>query len=129
MHNCLKLQSLVRLLLKGHLPRIVVEHLLRGLSMMYVPVYNEDSLRRGRVQQVLGGYRHVVEKTIAAIFGFHSMVSRWSGKRHRNKNKTCESRILPDDFLNSSSHRFISVYICIYLLFFFLQLIIFLHVV
>lgn len=60
---------------------------MRGLSVMNVPVYNEDALRRGRVQQVLGGYRYVVEKTIAAIFRFHGMVSRGSGKRHQIKIK------------------------------------------
>lgn len=69
-------------LAKFVLPRIVVEHLLGGLPMVNVPVDDKNFTGQFTSQHLLRSYGHVVEKTIAAVFGFHCVMPRWPDNRH-----------------------------------------------
>jgi len=65
-------------------PGIVVERPLGGLTVMNVPVDDENSSNGRLVQYVPSGYRYVIEKAVTAVFGFHGVVSG----RPENKQKT-----------------------------------------
>lgn len=63
-------------------PRIIVEHPLRSLPMVDVPVYDQNLLQPQLIQGMLSSNGNIVEKAIPIVFGLHCMMARWPDNCH-----------------------------------------------
>lgn len=61
---------------------IIVERTLRRLSMMDVPVDDQDAFGRAVVERTLSSHGHIIEKAISVEFSLHGMMARWPDYGH-----------------------------------------------
>lgn len=57
-------------------PRIIVKHPLRSLSVVDVPVDNQDPLQSTLIERMLRRNCHVVEEAVPIVLGLHGVVTR-----------------------------------------------------